>query len=101
MASRQDLHDRLTEILGSRNVYFQPPASVKMSYPAIRYSLTSRETDLADNEIYSITNQYSIVVIDKNPDSDIPVKLLKALKARHTNRYTADNLYHDVFTLKY
>ena len=34
---RNDLQKLLVEVLGSKNVYFQPPESVKMKYPAIVY----------------------------------------------------------------
>ena len=40
MKTRYELHEFLCEILGSRNVYFQPPESVKMKYPAIVYERT-------------------------------------------------------------
>ena len=43
MASRLDLQTFLEEILESRNVYFQPPESVKMKYPAIVYALDDIE----------------------------------------------------------
>ena len=38
MANRIDLQSLLEELLGSKNVYYQPPESVKMQYDAIRYS---------------------------------------------------------------
>lgn len=37
--SRIDFQHLLEEILGSPHVYFQPPATVKLEYPAIIYSL--------------------------------------------------------------
>ena len=37
MDKRQTLQSELEAILGSRNVYYQPPANLKMQYPAIRY----------------------------------------------------------------
>ena len=38
MDRRLLFHEVLCEVLGSRNVYFQPPESVKMCYPAIVYA---------------------------------------------------------------
>ena len=38
MADRLDLQGLLEELLESRNVYYKPPESIKMQYPAIRYS---------------------------------------------------------------
>lgn len=40
MGTRLELQNKLEELLGSRHVYFQPPESVKMEYPAIKYSMT-------------------------------------------------------------
>ena len=51
MASRLDLQTFLEEILESRNVYFQPPESVKMKYPAIVYALDDIENVHADNGV--------------------------------------------------
>lgn len=53
MASRPDLQLLLEELLESRNVYFQPPESVKMNYPAIVYALEDIENAHADNGVYS------------------------------------------------
>ena len=49
MASRLDLQTFLEELLKSKNVYFQPPESVKMKYPAIVYALDDIENVHADN----------------------------------------------------
>ena len=38
MKTRLELQNKLEELLGFRHVYYQPPESVKMEYPAIRYS---------------------------------------------------------------
>ena len=53
MRSQQDLHVVLCDdILGSPNVYFQPPANVLMNYPAIVYALKGIDTVRADNRVY-------------------------------------------------
>ena len=41
MMSRERLSAILHEVLGSDNVYYQPPESVKMKYPAIVYTRDS------------------------------------------------------------
>lgn len=99
MASRLELHEALCEILGSRNVYFQPPASVKMQYPAIVYSRSNIENTHADNTVYLQGWCYEIVVIDPNPDSEYVEKISKLPFCSFDRHYTADNLNHDVFTL--
>ena len=99
MASRLELHEKLTNILGSKNVYFQPPASVLMKYDAIRYSLKQIENVHANNVVYNQYDCYEIIVIYKDPDSDLPRKISQLPKCRFDRHYTTDNLNHDVFTL--
>ena len=76
MAKREDLHEELCEILGSRNVYFQTPESVKMSYDAIRYALGGKDFKRANNGIYRMINKYEGVVITRDPDTTIPDNLV-------------------------
>ena len=102
MAKREELHEELCTLLGSRNVYFQAPESVKMSYDAIRYTLGGKDLKRANNKIYNFTNRYEGVVITKNPDTDIPDKLLAHFEMINFGRpYTADNLNHYPFTIYY
>ena len=53
MPSRLNLQTTLETILGSRNVYFQPPESVKLKYPAIVYSRNDIMNQFADDGVYS------------------------------------------------
>lgn len=101
MASRLELQTRLEEILGSRNCYFQPPTSLQMSYPAIKYTLSGIDKVSANNAAYIQTRSYEVTVIDANPDSEIPDKVLQLPMCRFNRHYTADNLNHYVFTLYY
>ena len=102
MASRLKLHEELCETLGNLNVYFQPPASVKMKYPCIRYSKLAPDLKRADNQIYNNTNKYEVTVIDADPDSDIADKILNNFKMCRIDRYyVADNLNHTVLELFY
>lgn len=102
MAERLTLHEELCEVLESRNVYYQPPESVKMKYDAIRYQLGTKDVKRANNGVYRITNQYEGVVITRDPDTDIPDKLLAHFQMISLGRpYVADNLNHYPFTLYY
>lgn len=101
MARRLELHEVLCNVLGSRNVYFQPPVSVKMQYPAIVYSRKDIYNRHADNDVYKQDHAYDITVIDKNPDSLIVEEISRLPKCRFDRHYTADNLNHDVFTIYY
>ena len=102
MANRLDLQAALEEILGSRNVYFNPPEDLRMSYDAIRYALGGKNFRRADNKVYKSTNQYDGVVITRNPDTDIPDKLIANFEMISVGKpYKADNLNHYPFTIYY
>lgn len=101
MASRLDLDNELRRLLGSNNVYFQPPASLRMAYDAIRYELKDIDNIHASNIVYKHNVAYEITVIYRNPDSDLPFKIAQLPMCSHDRHYTADNLNHDVFTLYY
>lgn len=101
MGSRLELQTLLEEILGSSNVYYQPPESVKMSYPAIVYSLKSMKNNFANNSVYTQYTDYEIIVIDKDPDSVIVSKISKLPMCMFDRHYASDNLNHTVFTLSY
>lgn len=99
MGSRLELQTLLEDILGSEEVYYQPPESVRMSYPAIVYSLSERRTRYAGNGSYIQNNIYNVTVIYRDPDSELPNAIAQLPMCRHDRHYVADNLYHDTFTL--
>lgn len=101
MNRRLELHELLVEILGSRNVYFQPPATVKMKYPAIVYNRNDFDNQHADNIPYVQKVGYQIIVIDKNPDSETVHKIAQLPLCRYDRHYNSDNLNHDVFSIYY
>lgn len=99
MANRLELQAIFEDLLGSRNVYFQPPESMKLSYPAIVYSLSNIENDHADNGVYMSNRQYTATVITKDPDSDLIEKVRWLPLCRFDRHYKSDNLNHYVFSL--
>lgn len=101
MANRLDLQALLVKTLGSSNVYFQPPSTVKMKYPAIVYSLSDIRNTFADNSVYKQTHHYEVIVIDSDPDSKIVDRVSKLPNISFNRHYTSDNLNHDVFTIYY
>ena len=99
MASRPCLQTQLENLLGTKNVYFQPPESIKMNYPAIVYALEDIENAHADDGVYLSYRRYSVTVIDKNPDS-VFVGMVAALPTCQFNRYyNSENLNHWNFSL--
>lgn len=99
MAPRPELQELLKAILGSDQVYFQPPPSVQMDYPCIVYSRDTTRAKHADDFPYKRDKRYLVTVIDRNPDSEIPDKLAELPLCIHDRFYTADDLNHDVFKL--
>jgi hypothetical protein len=102
---RLDIHEKFIDILETRGltisrVYFQPPESVRMEYPCIRYSKSIPNLKRANGKIYNDTACYEVTVIDYDPDSEIPKKILETFPMCGIDQfYTADNLYHTKFTL--
>lgn len=101
MGNRVDLQYILEGILGTKNVYFQPPATLVMKYPAIVYSRSDIENFHADNRVYAQKVAYQVTVIDKNPDSEYVKKISMLPLCIYDRHYTSDNLNHDVFTIYY
>lgn len=101
MPDRLDLQSLLEELLGSRNVYYQPPESIKMQYDAIRYSKSTITSRYANNNKYSMKDCYELIVISKRPDNPVIKKLLALPYCSYDRPYVADNLYHDVLTIYY
>lgn len=100
MSDRLDLQAKFEKILGSRNVYFQPPASVSMRYPAIRYELKDFQNKSANNSSAYITSTgYECVLIVKEPDTQYLQEIFKIPYCRFGRYYRADNLHHYTFTI--
>ncbi len=95
--SRYNFHQKLVNILGSSNVYFQPPISLKLSYPCIIYKLQDIDEKFADGLLYMHKRRYIITIIDPNPDSLIPDRLGKMPLTTFDRYYPADNLNHFVY----
>lgn len=99
MGQRLDLHDIFRAILGSNNVYFQPPPTIKIEYPCIIYTKENVGTKFADNSPYMKKTRYQVTVIDRDPDSIIPGKVSDLESCIFDRFYTSENLNHDVFKL--
>ena len=99
MTSRVELQTMLENILGSRNVYFQPPENVKIKYPAIIYSRTRIDGTFANNDVYKLDHAYQVVYVHSNPDDPLIDTLAQVPTCRFQREYASDNLYHDVFII--
>lgn len=99
---RIELHQELKTLLGSNNVYFQPPESIAMQYPAIIYERSDIKNVHADDSVYTSTCVYRIIVVDYDPTSEIVDRLSKKYpKIKYIRHYVSEKLNHDVFSLYY
>lgn len=91
---RLEFQTYLEKILGSRNVYYQPPSDRKMKYPCIRYELDRFSEIRADDIIYVGKTGYQVTYIDSEPNLKIPEQIHALPLCRFVRAYVADNLNH-------
>jgi len=102
MGSRLELQTELEELLGSKNVYYQPPESQKLIYDCIVYQKRDIRTNNADDIKYLFNNCYELTLIYRNPDSDLSENVLRHFQYSSFERhFTSDNLNHDVIIIYY
>lgn len=99
MGQRLDLQSILETLLGTGNVYFQPPASKQMVYPCIVYKRDDADTTFADNIPYYRSIRYLVTIIDPDPDSLIPGKVAALPMCTMQRAFSVASLNHDVFNL--
>lgn len=99
MRSRLELQTKLEEISGTKHVYFAPPASLKMEYPAIIYARGKIDTRYADNKKYISMTRYNMIVISRRPMDPLVDKIMELPYCSHDRDYESDNLYHVSMTL--
>lgn len=99
MINREELSISLHNILGTNNVYFNPPKTVNINYPAIIYFRNDIQNTQANNKVYKQDVVYTITVVDFNPDSEIVKRVSQLPLCRYIRHYKADGLNHDVFEL--
>lgn len=97
--TRTDLQKMLENVPGVCGVYFQPPESLKLKYPAIIYSLSSIGNTHADNKVYRQDISYELIVVEKKSESAVTEAVSLLPMCRHNRRYISDGLCHDVFTI--
>lgn len=99
MGNRLKIDDILRDVLGSGNVYFQPPPNLKMNFPCITYRKDRITTRFADNSPYHLHDVYEVTYIGTDPDSDMPDKIARLDKCIFESAYTNDNKYYSVFRI--
>lgn len=101
MDRRLELHEKLKSIVGP-NVYFQPPASIQLSYPCVIYNIGKGAATYANNRVYGYTHKYDLIFIYKKPNQGIIDEVLQTFQMCSVSRtYVTDNLNHYAFSLYY
>lgn len=101
MARRHKLQEVLEAVMGSRNVYYQPPATLRMNFPCIVYELGGSDSRYADDIKYSRHKFYQVTVIDRNPDTEVPDMVEALPYSSMDTTFVKDGLNHFVFTLHF
>lgn len=95
----QELQRIFEELLESRNVYYNPPASVKMRYNAIVFNRSRIVKVSANNFAYRQLYAYEVTTITTDPDDPIIDKISRMPYCSFDRSFVSDNLHHNVFTL--
>lgn len=101
MSSRLELQTLLEQLLGSRNVYYQPPESIKMTYPCIKYRLNDININKADDISYIKNRRYELIIMDTKPDNEVIDDILNLPCTSYERHYEVDRVYHDVIYIYY
>lgn len=103
---REFLQYLLEKIPGVAKVYYQPPSTIagkatKLEYPCIVYNFSNIKHTFGDNSPYLEWTQYSVTVMDYDPESNIPniLRHSKDFYVHFDNKFVMDNLYHWTFTI--
>ena len=90
----QSLFEELTPY-----VYFQPPSGHLMQFPCITYSRDGALVEHADNELYQHAKRYQVMVIDRDPDTELADKVENLRYCSFERFFAEDDLNHYVFSL--
>lgn len=100
MGTTRKLQEELKALLGSDNVYFQPPKTLQMQYPCIVFGRGSGNQEFADNKTYHFTKRYTITHIGYDADPEIIDQIVGHFQmCTYDQHFVKDNLQHDIFSL--
>lgn len=95
--ARLDLSAKLKTLC--QNVYFNPPSSLLMSYPAIVYTRRDIDAKSADNEIHVVTEIYQLTIISHDPDEPLVNLVSRIPRTNYIRDYRAEGLNHTLFSI--
>lgn len=95
---RLAFHNFLHELYDGK-CYYSPPTGMEMRYPCIVYEIANPSMVHADNIPYLVQLQWTVTVIDEDPDSQLASLFFNLPKCRFDRKYESENLNHFVFSL--
>lgn len=98
--TRPKLSKKLHEALDGDSVYYDPPESAKMKYPAIVYTHDDTVYLSADSRVYMDYDVYEVQIIAKDDDtlSAIGRKLAELVDGiKYVRSGVDDNLHHRTY----
>lgn len=99
MALSTKLQEVLEEVLGSENVYSQPPPNTVMKYPAIVFKLDDIDNHFADNRPYRQVKRYQLTFISRTPSVDVIDRIAALPLCSYSRYFVAEGLNQHVFNL--
>lgn len=95
------LKDLLKSLPGENSIYFQPPPTIQMTYPALVFELSKLSAIHSNNRPYILREMYLITAIYSDPESSLPKDIAKLPGCAFDRVFIADNRYHAVFTIHF
>lgn len=96
---RLKLQAILENVLGSDNVYYQPPESMKLKYPCIVYSISNGDTIYASNFPYKFDICYQLTFMSRDPDDEIKDKIAMLQMCKYDRSFKSEDMNHDIFKI--
>lgn len=95
--NRIELHHQLEQSFGVK-AYYQPPESMKLTYPCVVYSFETFNTRNANNMPFVINERYKVSYLHKNVDDSRCKAVLRDFdKITHTQHYVTNGVYNDIY----
>lgn len=99
MATFKEARAILSKIVGHDRVYFQPPESIKMAYPAVVFHLSDLAATRGSNTVFSMRDRYTVTVMDKQPFPEYLYDLQRVPYTSLDTTYRVNGLNHFVYTM--